>query len=145
MLCVFIEERPWELLLIVTGHGFRRIAGINAPFRKIFNNYYMANPVLGKSPCSDWFFLGQGFAVRTVSLENFVSGLHDCLEFSQPLSCFNVSGYAMLLLKSKRVGHEVPGVMLRPCFSVLYFMGWCFYKDCIACLRLQFLPWTDLS
>ena len=31
--------------------------------------YYMANPVLGKSLCSDWFFLGQDFAVRTVSME----------------------------------------------------------------------------
>ena len=30
---------------------------------------YMANPVLGKSLCSDWFFLGQDFAVRTVSME----------------------------------------------------------------------------
>ena len=28
----------------------------------------MANPVLGKSLCSDWFFLGQDFAVRTVSM-----------------------------------------------------------------------------
>ena len=32
-------------------------------------DYYMANPVLGKSLCSDWFFLGQDFAVRTVSME----------------------------------------------------------------------------
>ena len=29
----------------------------------------MANPVLGKSLCSDWLFLGQDFAVRTVSME----------------------------------------------------------------------------
>ena len=29
----------------------------------------MANPVLGKSLCSDWFVLGQDFAVRTVSME----------------------------------------------------------------------------
>ena len=29
----------------------------------------MGNPVLGKSLCSDWFFLGQDFAVRTVSME----------------------------------------------------------------------------
>ena len=29
----------------------------------------MANPVLGKSLCSDWFFLGQDFAVRTVSMD----------------------------------------------------------------------------
>ena len=28
----------------------------------------MANPVLGKSLCSDWFFLGQYFAVLTVSM-----------------------------------------------------------------------------
>ena len=27
----------------------------------------MANPVLGKSLCSDWFFLDQDFAVRTMS------------------------------------------------------------------------------
>ena len=29
--------------------------------------YYMAKPVLGKSVCTDWFFLGRDFAVRTVS------------------------------------------------------------------------------
>ena len=28
----------------------------------------MANLVLGKSLCSDWFFLGQDLAVRTVSM-----------------------------------------------------------------------------
>ena len=33
----------------------------------------MANPVLGKSLCSDWFFLSQDFAVRTVSMETFQS------------------------------------------------------------------------
>ena len=32
-------------------------------------DYYMANPVLGKSLCSDWFFLGRDFAVWTVSME----------------------------------------------------------------------------
>ena len=29
----------------------------------------MANPVLGKSLCSDWFFFSQDFAVRTVSMK----------------------------------------------------------------------------
>ena len=29
----------------------------------------MASPVLGKSLCCDWLFLGQDFAVRTVSME----------------------------------------------------------------------------
>ena len=33
----------------------------------------MANIVLGKSLCSDWFFLGQDFAVRTVSMETVQS------------------------------------------------------------------------
>ena len=33
----------------------------------------MANPVLGKSVCSDWFFLDQDFAVRTVSVETVQS------------------------------------------------------------------------
>ena len=33
----------------------------------------MANPVLSKSLCSDWFFLGQDFAVRTVSMETVQS------------------------------------------------------------------------
>ena len=35
--------------------------------------YYMANPVLGKSLCSDWFFLGQDFAARTVCMETVQS------------------------------------------------------------------------
>ena len=29
----------------------------------------MANPVSGKSLCSDWFFLGQDFAVQTIFME----------------------------------------------------------------------------
>ena len=29
----------------------------------------MANPVFGKSLCFDWFFLGQDFAIRSVSTE----------------------------------------------------------------------------
>ena len=33
----------------------------------------MANPVLSKSLCSDWFFLGQDFAVCTVSMETVQS------------------------------------------------------------------------
>ena len=36
-------------------------------------NYYMANPVLGKSLCSDWFFVGHDFAVRTISMETVQS------------------------------------------------------------------------
>ena len=36
---------------------------------QIMPRNYMANPALGKSLCSDWFFLGQDFAVRTISME----------------------------------------------------------------------------
>ena len=35
----------------------------------IIITYYMANSVLGNSLGSDWFFLGQDFAVRTISME----------------------------------------------------------------------------
>ena len=43
------------------------------PTQSISTYYYMANPVLGESLCSDWFFLGQDFAVRTVSMETVQS------------------------------------------------------------------------
>ena len=45
--------------------------GITYTTYEIINisNYYGANPVLGKSLFSDWLFLGQDFAVRTVSME----------------------------------------------------------------------------
>ena len=36
----------------------------------VFNSiYYVANLFLGKSLCSDWFFLDQDFAVWTISME----------------------------------------------------------------------------
>jgi len=37
----------------------------------------MANPVLSKSLGSDWFFLGQDFEVRTVSME-MVQSVYFC-------------------------------------------------------------------
>ena len=40
---------------------------------KNMQHYYMTNPVLGKSLCSDWFFLCQDFAVWTVSMETVQS------------------------------------------------------------------------
>ena len=45
----------------------------------------MANPVLGKSLCSDWFFLGQDFAVRTVSMETVQSVYFLVLEQSRQI------------------------------------------------------------
>ena len=36
------------------------------------NINYMAHPVLGKCLCSDWFFLGQDFAVRTISMKTVI-------------------------------------------------------------------------
>ena len=41
-------------------------------------NAYMAKPVLSKSVCSDWFFLGRDFAVRTVSMKT-VQGSKPCI------------------------------------------------------------------
>ena len=49
--------------------------------------YYMANPALGKSLCSDWFFLGQDFAVRTVSMET-VESVYFCFEAKPANSTF---------------------------------------------------------
>ena len=50
-------------------------------------NYYMANSVLGKSLCSDWFFLGQDFALRTVSMET-VQSVYFCFGAKPPNSKF---------------------------------------------------------
>ena len=47
----------------------------------------MANPVLGKSLCSDWFFLGQDFAVRTVSMET-IQSVYFCFGAKPPNSKF---------------------------------------------------------
>ena len=46
---------------------------VDVIFLNIMQDYYMANPDLGKSLCFDWFFLGQDFAVRTVSTALFSS------------------------------------------------------------------------
>ena len=53
----------------------------------IIINYYMANPDPGKSLCSDWFFLGQDFAVRTVSMET-VQYVYFCFEEKPANSTF---------------------------------------------------------
>jgi len=47
----------------------------------------MAKPVQGKSLCSDWFFLGQDFAVRTVSMET-VQSVYFCFEAKAANSTF---------------------------------------------------------
>ena len=39
----------------------------------------MANPVFSKFLCFDWFFLGQDFAVRNVSMET-VQSVYFCFE-----------------------------------------------------------------
>jgi len=59
-LLIKLTPIPKYLFLIITG-------------RAIIIFYYMANPVLGKYLCSDWFFLGQDFAVRTISMETVQS------------------------------------------------------------------------
>ena len=54
---------------------------------QIFCIYYMANPVLGKFLCSGWFFLGQDFAVRTISME-MVQTVYFCLGAKSANSTF---------------------------------------------------------
>ena len=58
----------------VFGNFEKRVpAQVNQERKTINNNfilYYMVNPILGKSLCSDWFFLGQDFAGRTISMES---------------------------------------------------------------------------
>mgnify|MGYP006896104914 CR=1 FL=1 len=46
--------------------------------------YFMKNPVLGKSLCSDWLFLGQDFAVRAVFMET-VQPVYFTLERSRQI------------------------------------------------------------
>ena len=58
---------------------------------QIFCIYYMANPVLGKFVCSDWFFLGQDFAVRTISMET-VQSVYFC--FGAKPGKFNICNQA---------------------------------------------------
>ena len=50
----------------------------------------MANPVLGKSLCSDWFFLSEEFAVRTVSME-MVQSVYFCFGAKRANSQFSDS------------------------------------------------------
>ena len=58
--------------------------------------YYMANPVFGKSPCSDWFFLGQDFAVRTVSVET-IQPVYFCFEAKPANSKFETKSKVWIL------------------------------------------------
>ena len=59
----------------------------------------MANPVPGKSLCSDWFFLGQDFAVWTISMETCI--------FESVYFCFGAkrsnSTFATKTAKKKKV------------------------------------------
>ena len=66
LLLIYFSERN----CYVGAHKFEPMQQ-SKELNKIF--YYMANPVFGKSLCSDWFFLGQDFAVRTVSMETVQS------------------------------------------------------------------------
>ena len=82
----------------------------------------MAKPVLGKSLCSGWFFLGQEFAVRTVSMET-VQSVYFCFEQSrqiQPEMHFTIGNrvpYNKLLINqacSGRTGEFWPSVAFAP-------------------------------
>ena len=72
-----VPQFPWKLNL-------RLILAQTLSYQGNKSFYYMANPVLGKSLCSDWFFLGQDFAVRTVSMET-VQSVYFVLERSRQI------------------------------------------------------------
>ena len=59
---------PWRKYFEVLTHHYawsnKEFEEFQTSFASNKTSYYMANPVLGKSLCSDWFFLGQDFAVR---------------------------------------------------------------------------------
>jgi len=52
------------------------------------NYYCMANPVIGKSLCSDWFFHGHDFAERTISMET-VQSVYFCFGAKPANGVFN--------------------------------------------------------
>ena len=76
---VFGNIGPWSFLYGLSVSEVRSVRPrANIPLydpraRLVRGYYYMANPFLGKSLRSDWFFLGQDFAVRTVSMETVQS------------------------------------------------------------------------
>ena len=76
------RQNPWYYGILEAIRG--KIINLQS---HILCNYYMANPVLGKSLCSDWFFLGQDFAVRTVSMET-VQSVYFCFGPKPPNSTF---------------------------------------------------------
>ena len=70
----------------------------------------MANPVFGKSLCSDWFFLGQDFTVRTVSMET-VQSVYFCFE-AKPAN----SKFAAKTAK-KKLSEEAKKIKIFPKFQ----------------------------
>ena len=77
----------------------------------------MANPVLGESLCSDWFFLGQDFAVRTVSMET-VQSMYFCFG-AKPAN----SKFATKIVKKKFFTMKLPEkakkIEIFPKFQIL--------------------------
>ena len=65
--------------VIMGAVGSRRWTG-----KRLKALYYMANPVQGKSLCSGWYFLGQDFTVRTVSMET-VQSVYFCFGESRQI------------------------------------------------------------
>jgi len=74
---------PWSFVSWPTVHFLDNLSALGLGFSVIlqYNScqeghiyiyihiYYMTNPALGKSLCSDWFFLGQDFAVRAITIK----------------------------------------------------------------------------
>ena len=74
----------------------------------------MANPVLGKSLCSDWFFLGQDFAVRTISMET-VQSVYFCFGAKPANSTFATKTAKKKVLKLLFFKLKVPAEAKKDC------------------------------
>ena len=76
----------------------------------------MANPVLGKSLCSDWFFLGQDFAVRTVSMET-VQSVYFCFGAKPANSKFATKTAKIMSFFTLKLSEEAKKIEIFPKFQ----------------------------
>ena len=92
----------------------------------------MANPVLGKSLRSDWFFLGQDFAVRTVSMET-VQPVYFCFGAKPANSKFATKTAKkrwILSFFTVKLPEEAKKIEIFPKFQILNCPEWKEASDC---------------
>ena len=93
----------------------------------------MANPALGKSLCSDWFFLGQDFTVRTVSVKTsdpciFVLERSRQIQNLQPKQ--RKKKLWILSFFTGKLPEEAKKIEIFPKFQILNCPDWKEASDC---------------